>query len=72
MIEYDLKKEQQQEEREGLRQYYAKPHISETVDLDELADHMHRSQLSILSRDHQGHPHRCRDPHQGAPAHGQE
>ena len=65
MIEYDLKKNNNKKNEKAYGKYYAKPHISETVDLDELAGPHAWSQLSILSRDHQGHPHRCRDPHQG-------
>ena len=37
MIEYDLKKNNNKKNVKA----YGKPHISETVDLDELADHMH-------------------------------
>lgn len=41
MIEYDLKKNNNKKNEKAYGKYYAKPHISETVDLDELADHMH-------------------------------
>lgn len=41
MIEYDLKKNNNKKNVKAYGKYYAKPHISETVDLDELADHMH-------------------------------
>ena len=41
MIEYDLKKNNNKKNVKANGKYYAKPHISETVDLDELADHMH-------------------------------
>lgn len=41
MIEYDLKKNNNKKNMKAYGKYYAKPHISETVDLDELADHMH-------------------------------
>lgn len=41
MIEYDLKKKNNKKNVKAYGKYYAKPHISETVDLDELADHMH-------------------------------
>ena len=41
MIEYDLQKNNNKKNVKAYGKYYAKPHISETVDLDELADHMH-------------------------------
>ena len=41
MIEYDLKKNNNKKNEKAYGKYYAKPHVSETVDLDELADHMH-------------------------------
>ena len=41
MIEYDLKKNNNNKNVKAYGKYYAKPHVSETVDLDELADHMH-------------------------------
>mgnify|MGYP002516354911 FL=1 len=41
MIEYDLKKNNNPKNEKAYGKYYAKPHVSETVDLDELADHMH-------------------------------
>ena len=41
MIEYDLKKNNNKKNVKAYGKYYAKPHVSETVDLDELADHMH-------------------------------
>ena len=72
MIEYDLKKNNNKKNEKAYGKYYAKPHISETVDLDELADHMHGHNSPFSAGTIKGHPHRCRDPHQGAPAHGQE
>lgn len=41
MIEYDLKKNNNKNNEKSYGKYYAKPHVIETVDLDELADHMH-------------------------------
>ena len=41
MIEYDLKRNNNKNNAKAYGKYYAKPHVSETVDLDELADHMH-------------------------------
>ncbi len=41
MIEYDLKKNNNEKNEKAYGKYYAKPHVSETVDLDALADHMH-------------------------------
>ena len=41
MIEYDLKKNNNPKNEKAYGKYYAKPHVSETVDLDELAAHMH-------------------------------
>ena len=43
MIEYDLKKNNNKKNEKAYGKYYAKPHISETVDLDELADRAART-----------------------------
>ena len=50
MIEYDLKKNNNKKNEKAYGKYYAKPHISETVDLDELADHMHRCPLRCAAK----------------------
>lgn len=41
MIEYDLKKNNNVKNEKAYGKYYAKPHVSETVDLEALAEQMH-------------------------------
>ena len=41
MIEYDLKKNNNKKNEKAYGKYYAKPHVSETVDLAALAEQMH-------------------------------
>ena len=41
MIEYDLKKNNNKKNEKAYGKYYAKPHVSETVDLEALAEQMH-------------------------------
>lgn len=41
MIEFDLKQNNNKKNEKAYGKYYAKPHVSETVDLDGLAEDMH-------------------------------
>ena len=41
MIEFDLKQNNNKKNEKAYGKYYAKPHVSETIDLDGLAEDMH-------------------------------